>query len=700
MSRNYGVELAVCFLALLAIGPAVNAQNITHNWSKCFGGTSLDYGQKVAIDPNGNVFVTGCFKEEADFGGGPMASTGGKDIFLVKFDPSGNHLWSGAFGGTGDDEGLDVIVDQAGNVIITGQFSETVDFGGGSLRDEGQGDLFIAKYNASGSHLWSRRLGCRHPDHGGALALDNSGSIYVIGEYTGCERANDEQNGMTLGGLPNIVVAKYDEHGTRLYYRRIGSPYGVQTGTGIAVDNAGNMCITGRFTGSFSFGGDPLVSAGSFDTFVAKLDSEFGHVWSFGVGGSGSDTGKAIAMDSSGNVIVLGAFSDTVDFGGGPITAAGYTDIFLVKYDGDGQHRWSHGIGGSLRDEGASIALDDAGNIFATGYFGAEVDFGGGPLSSAGSADIFLAKYDQAGAHIWSRRFGDATQDEGLGVSLREDGVVIGTGIFGGVIDFGGGPYTTSGFADIYLAAFSEKVTISAHLDIKPGSCVNPLSLTPFDTPSRSKKERKGGVLTVAILGTEDFDVSEIDMSSLRLENASALRYAFTDLAAPAPTESACDCSSEGRDGFMDVTVKFQKSDVVATLGPAKSGDIVTLTLTGQLNDGTQFEASDCVRIVGGETEIHDLGVPRDVGQVLLQPATPNPFNPVTRIGYILHRESFVRLAVFDVKGRLIEELVAANQLAGEHVVEWDAKRASSGIYFARIVAGSAIDTRKLVLLK
>ena len=120
--------------------------------------------------------------------------------------------------------------------------------------------------------------------------------------------------------------------------------------------------------------------------------------------------------------------------------------------------------------------------------------------------------------------------------------------------------------------------------------------------------------------------------------------------------------------------------------------------LTGELSDGTQFEATDCVTIVGRGPRRPG---PDIIGtEPVLKSAYPNPFNPVTRISYELPREEFVDLSVYDVTGRLVERLVARVQPAGEHVIAWDAKGLPSGIYFYRLVAGNYTNSRKVILLK
>jgi len=125
------------------------------------------------------------------------------------------------------------------------------------------------------------------------------------------------------------------------------------------------------------------------------------------------------------------------------------------------------------------------------------------------------------------------------------------------------------------------------HLDIHPQSCPNPLN-------GSSK-----GVMPAALLGAEDFDVNDIDVSTLLLEGVAPIRWSIENVATPVLNGDACECTTEGPDGFSDLTLKFKTQEIVQAIGPAQVGDYIVLTITGSLLDGTPFEASDCVLIVG-----------------------------------------------------------------------------------------------------
>ena len=168
-----------------------------------------------------------------------------------------------------------------------------------------------------------------------------------------------------------------------------------------AVDNAGNASGMST-TVSTNTPTCPVVGTGQLR-------------WAKRRGGTSADNGKAITTDGSGNVLVGGSFTGTVDFGGGALSSGGMDDAFLAKYLPDGTPVWSRRMGGTGNDGVTGIALDRSGNAFVTGYFQNAVDFGGGALSSAGLNDIFVAKYSATGGFLWAKRFGSTGDDEGFG---------------------------------------------------------------------------------------------------------------------------------------------------------------------------------------------------------------------------------------------------------------------------------------------
>src|SRR5690606_28675629 len=157
--------------------------------------------------------------------------------------------------------------------------------------------------------------------------------------------------------------------------------------------------------------------------------------------------------DSAGNVIVAGTFAGTADFGGGALTSASLSDdVFVAKLDPAGNHLWSRRFGDAFADEGWRVAVDVNDNVVVTGHFQGSIDFGGGSLVSQGGFDVFVAKLDAMGDHLWSKRYGSSVNQFARGLDVRPGGNIAVTGFFQGSLDFGGGTLTTNGFYDVFVA--------------------------------------------------------------------------------------------------------------------------------------------------------------------------------------------------------------------------------------------------------
>ncbi len=453
--RNWTTLFALTVACAAALVAPVSAQELQHIWSHRFGSTNSDVGLAVAVDSTGDVLVTGFFEGTVDFGGGPLISAGSGDIIVAKYTPDGTHLWSKRFGGSEGDVGTGIGVDTSGNVVVTGRFRQTVDFGGGPLISAGERDIFVAKFTPEGTHLWSKSFGSSGTDGGSDLALDGVGNVVVTGFFEGTVDFGGEPL-TSVGGL-DIFVAKFTPEGTHLWSRS-GGEAGNDGGSGIGVDTTGDVLLTGEVcddtTCTVDFSQGFATATGNFDFVVAKFSGTDGATaWSFRYGGAGDVRGLALKVDTQGDVLAAGALRGTVDFGGGPLVSAGENDIFVAKFAGaDGAHVWAKRFGGTSPDEGLGLAVDSTGNAVVTGDFTGQVDLGGGALISTGESDIFLAKFASAdGAHLWSKRFGSSTSDFGLGVAVDGSSDVVVTGFFEGTVDFGGGPLTSAGGRDIFL---------------------------------------------------------------------------------------------------------------------------------------------------------------------------------------------------------------------------------------------------------
>ncbi len=181
----------------------------------------------------------------------------------------------------------------------------------------------------------------------------------------------------------------------------------------ITVDSSGNSYITGYFEGTVDFGGGNVTSAGAADIFILKLNSSGTFQWVNIFGGTSTDVGQGIAVDSSGNSYITGSFQGTVDFGSGDITPSGFDDIFVLKVNPSGTFQWVNTFGGTSIDVGEDITVDSSGNSYITGWFRETVDFGGGNVTSVGGADIIVLKLNSSGTFQWVNTYGGTSTDVG-----------------------------------------------------------------------------------------------------------------------------------------------------------------------------------------------------------------------------------------------------------------------------------------------
>lgn len=226
---------------------------------------------------------------------------------------------------------------------------------------------------------------------------------------------------------------------------------------GVAVDAAGNVYVVGDFSGTTDFGQRLLSSFGALDGFIASYSPSGVCRWAHALGGSSSDVGYGVAVDASSNVYVVGYFNGTADLGDGKGTqSAGSSDAFVASFDAAGQHRWSRPLGGSSGDWGHGVAVDAQGNVFVVGRFSSTADFVGRTLDSAGLSDIFVASYSASGAYRWAERLGGSATDEGSSIAAGSGGDVCASGYFSGAADLGNGVVESgAGGFDAFVTCFS-----------------------------------------------------------------------------------------------------------------------------------------------------------------------------------------------------------------------------------------------------
>lgn len=393
-----------------------------HIWSTYLGGSKWDGAFGVAVDSQGFVYITGDTESSGWLSGGYDKTRGGNsDGFVMKFTSTGEHVWSTYIGGSGWDEAYTVAVDNDGNVYVTG-YTESAGWvsGGYDTTFNGESDGFVVKLSSTGQHLWSTYLGGNDDDYGGSLTIDDAGNVYVTGTT---ESAGWVSGGydVTHGGDEDAFVVKLSSSGQHIWSTYLG---GIEdeTGYSIALDSQGNILVTGQTeSAGWVSGGYDDTLGGEEDAYVVKLNSDGQHLWSTYVGGNLDDEGFAIRVDQDNNVFLAGVTESSGWVSGGFDTSynGGEADIFVLKLTSSGEHLWSTYLGGSMYEDAQAMALDSDGNIFIVGYTQSTGwTQGGYDTTFNGDADAFVAMLDTQGEHVWSTYMGGTNFDYATAVAI------------------------------------------------------------------------------------------------------------------------------------------------------------------------------------------------------------------------------------------------------------------------------------------
>jgi hypothetical protein len=384
-----------------------------------------------------------------------IAISHGAATAVVAQSPSAR--WGRGVGGVDDEYGWSVASDAARHIYVTGYFSALAAFGPTNLTSHGGHEIFLAKYDHHGNFLWATRAGGATNDQGRAVVTSSSGDVYLTGHF----RANGTfgETNILSAGAEDIFLAKLNSSGQ---WRWTSTAGGANTdeGRSVAVDADGNCYVAGIFFGSSTFGTNAVMSRGQSDIVLAKANDQGQWLWAKSFGGPGFDESRGVAVAQDG-CYVTGYFNGTVDFAGTNLTTRGGSDIFLAKFNTNGELLWVLQGGGNDADEGHGLALDSVGDLYLTGGFsGAASVFGTNVTAQGfpGSMDAFLAKLDSGGKVVWLERGTGASQDSGNAVAIDLEGNSYVSGLFVGSATFGSQRLTsTSGQADVFFVKYSPR---------------------------------------------------------------------------------------------------------------------------------------------------------------------------------------------------------------------------------------------------
>jgi len=302
------------------------------------GGTFAE-GFGICTDASGNCYIAGHFQDTISFGSYILPSAGSLDFFLTKYDSLGNVIWAKRYGGTGTEVCYSVAVDAKDNIYITGGFSSSAfAIGLDTLINTGQYDIFIAKYDSSGNVLWAKSVGGTNDEFGFAVTTDVSENVYITGYFVSPTLVFGSHSLANVGGH-DVYIAKFDSLGNAIWAKSIGGT-SLEQGNSITTDTLQNIYLTGQFaSSSISIDSFTLINAGGYDAFLVKYDNEGVALWAKSIGGSGNESGFCVASDKYNNIYLSGGFTsstviiDTITL---PFPSGGLDALFIAYYNTQG----------------------------------------------------------------------------------------------------------------------------------------------------------------------------------------------------------------------------------------------------------------------------------------------------------------------------------------------------------------------------
>jgi len=365
--------------------------------------------------------------------------------------------WARTAGGSGTDAGRRICTDPSGNIIVAGSFASiAMNIGTVSINNAGNGDVFVAKFDPNGNYIWSQRIGSTDLESVGGICTDASGRVYVIGSFTSPSLVVGPfavSNYTNTGIYPDAFVACFDSFGSIQWLRKYGGAYS-DNGDGIIYSNAENaLYIAGHYNSiSMTVGTTTLTntnSGGSYtDIFLAKLNNLGNPVWAITTGGANSsDYAYSLGLDASNNYPYLGgtfsppsAATPTTQIGTAVLTTYGNQDLYIAKYSNNGVFQWARSCGSSSSsDYHSDLVVDASNNAYISGYYyGATLSFASSAttLPNSGQFDAFAAKYNPSGTLQWANRTltGGTLNEDALGMAIDGNNNIYVAGSFAGTV--------------------------------------------------------------------------------------------------------------------------------------------------------------------------------------------------------------------------------------------------------------------------
>ena len=429
---------------------------LPEEWVVWSGSSDIDQAKKVIRDSAGNSYAIGNFNYVFHYGSSII--TGSHDInniYIAKLDPSGNWIWVKALTAGTNLIAAEIAVDGNGNVYIAGLFSNSLTIGNTYLSVPLTAkNIFTAKLDSSGNWLWAKQFGSGGNDTVTGMVIDPAAGICLSGSFLGVTYFNPLN--LTSAGGYDMFLVGISSSGTVTWAYRAGGT-GENLAKSLAIDPiTRRLAVTGSTNGVSQFG-TLNVNPSTVDVFVAQFIIPI-QTWDWvrtGGGVANSDAGTCIRYDAQGNLLVQGNYNLNVTFGSISLSGGTSSQIFIAKLDSSGNWLWAKQAGGALDDYATGIAVDIQGNTYLHGYYNNTINFG--TLSLTGTSKFgYIAKLDSSGNWLWARKIISDNTTDVQSITGNSDGSLTITGNFTGNLYMADTVIAGYSLDDVYIATVNQ----------------------------------------------------------------------------------------------------------------------------------------------------------------------------------------------------------------------------------------------------
>jgi len=437
-------------------------------WANRIIAVSTERPINLLVDSDNNVYISGIYTRDVTLYNSDTSSfttlikSGSiflPDIFIAKYDTDGYGVWATRIAGGDNDFPVNLLLDSSNNVYVSGYYASDVTIYNRdtssfiTLKNDGDIDTFIAKYNSNGFGVLTNKISGTGTDRPVNLLVDSTNNVYISGYYTANLTLYNSfvSKMITNAGGSDIYISNYNNNSGIINWITTISSTGSDIPVNLLVDSTNNVYISGTYTANVTLYNSnstiftTLTNAGSNDIFIAKYNSNGIGQWATRIAGTGTDQPVNFLLDSTNNVYISGYYNanitlynrtDTTTSSFRTLTIAGGNDIFIAKYNSDGFGVWTTRIVDISNNQPIKLLVDTINNVYISGYYSANLTLYNSDtstfttLTNAGSYDIFVAKYNSDGRGVWATRIAGTDSDQPVNLLLDSTNNVYISGIY------------------------------------------------------------------------------------------------------------------------------------------------------------------------------------------------------------------------------------------------------------------------------